>query len=382
MIAESLQNYSVGELNSAIANLLERGFPPRFLLHASVSKSQLKKGHLWLSLTDGKSVITGVIWASILKKLTYIPSQDDGVLIVGKLNFWTTRATLNVQVLDIRPSISTVLRKFEIVRERLDNQGLLDASRKRRLPLRPSCIAILTSVPSSAAADILRTAKELWPITKLLIIPIPVQGEVAKSIYNIINNLALRCSSLGIEAIVLARGGGSREDLILFDDEQFCRALAEFPVPVITGIGHEDDLTVADLVSDHRAATPTAAIVALLPSRAAANLDLEQKKKRLLDFCSWNIRKEKQKLKEFHIALAAQSPLIIIQRYRTYLANKKQFLKALSPERWLARGFAIVTNNLGQSIKSIKEVSNKECLTIQLKDGQIDSIVNKVTSSN
>ena len=117
MTLDSLPNYSVLELNEAIGSLLERGFAPRFILNASISKAQLKKGHLWLTLSDGKASVSAVIWASQLQKLDFQPVEGDGVVIIGKLNFWAVRANLVVQVLNIRPSISTVLRQFEIVRD-------------------------------------------------------------------------------------------------------------------------------------------------------------------------------------------------------------------------------------------------------------------------
>ena len=165
MTLEALPNYSVRELNEAIGSLLARGFAPRFLLNASVSKSQLKKGHLWLTVTDGEASISAVVWASVLSKLAFKPQEGDGVIIVGKLNFWETRASLVVQVWDIRPSMSTVLRQFEVVKALFLKEGLIDAARKRVLPKYPRSIAIMTSVPSSALADMLRTAKERWPIT-------------------------------------------------------------------------------------------------------------------------------------------------------------------------------------------------------------------------
>ena len=185
MTAESLPNYSVRDLNAAIGTLLERGFAPRFLVEASVSKPQIKKGHLWLTLTDGNASITAVAWASKLQQLSYRPAEGDGVTVVGKLNFWATRASLAVQVIDLRPSLSTVLRQFEIVKALLLKEGIIDESKRKALPKYPEVVAILTSVPSSALADMLRTAKERWPLTQLLIIPIPVQGGVAKQIQSV-----------------------------------------------------------------------------------------------------------------------------------------------------------------------------------------------------
>lgn len=117
---QSLTTYSVKELNESIGLLLSRGFAPKFILEAAVSKSQIKKKvHLWLTLTDGKASVDAVAWSSTIKSLKFLPKQDDGVVIIGKLNFWESQARVSVQVFDIRPSISTVLRKFEIVKSNL-----------------------------------------------------------------------------------------------------------------------------------------------------------------------------------------------------------------------------------------------------------------------
>ena len=375
---DSLPNYSVLELNEAIGTLLERGFAPRFILNASISKAQLKKGHLWLTLSDGKASITGVVWASQLQKCDFKPTEGDGVVIVGKLNFWEVKANLVVQVLNIRPGISTVLRQFEVVRALLSQEGLLDEKRRRDLPRYPKAIAILTSVPSSALADMLRTAKERWPLTRLFIISIPVQGAVAKKIKSVLQVLASSTKSLAIEAIILARGGGSREDLMVFDNEELCRDLAKFPVPVVTGLGHEDDLTVADLVADHRSATPTAAIVDLLPNFEMAREYCSQRRKRLNDYFVWFLHREKQSLFERRKNWEAKAPLIVIKSRREELLKKHQLLQALSPERWLSRGFSIVCNRLGRPITSVQDVREEEKLTIKLSDGKIDSTVDKV----
>ncbi len=378
MASESLPNYSVRELNVAIGTLLERGFAPRFLVQASVSKPQVKKGHLWLTLSDGDASISAVVWASQLQKMSYRPAEGDGVTVVGKLNFWATRASLSVQVLDIRPSLSTVLRQFELVRNLLAHEGLINSARQRALPSHPGVIAILTSVPSSALADMLRTAKERWPMTRLLIIPIPVQGDVAIHLQSVLKRLASQHQRLELDAIVLARGGGNREDLMLFDDEGLCRELATFPIPVVTGIGHEDDLTVADLVSDHRAATPTAAMVALLPSREAAKGKIMQIQQRLEDHWHWLLERQRRLLADRRTKLASQEPLLRIQSQRHQLNQRLQLLKALSPQRILSRGFAIVANSKGEALRSIDDVVVQEKLTIQLSDGQIESTADSI----
>tara|TARA_Y100001968_G_scaffold266413_1_gene255927 strand:- start:26662 stop:27813 length:1152 start_codon:yes stop_codon:yes gene_type:complete len=375
---ESLPSYSVKELNEAIHSLISRGFAPLFILNATVSKCQLKKGHLWMTLSDGQASIDAVIWSSRLNQINFRPNQEDGVLIIGKINFWKTQAKISINVIDVRASISTVLRKFEVVREKLTEEGVIDPLKRRKLPAFPKCIAVLTSVPSSALADMLRTAKERWPLTKLLIIPIPVQGEAINQIQLILQKLANNCKALEINAIVLARGGGSREDLMFFDNEKLSRQLANFPVPVVTGIGHEDDLTVVDLIADHRAATPTAALVDLLPSRQMALIQCLQIRQRLNDSCVWFIRNERRRLSERRNSLNLYYPLLQVEKLRLILDQKKQLLEALSPEKWLQRGFCFMRNSRGELVNNIDNLTIKETIFIQSKDGEIESIIENI----
>lgn len=386
MSAESLPTYSVRELNNAIGVLLERGFAPRFVIQATASRPQVKKGHLWLTLSDGEASITAVAWASKLKQLDFVPADGDGVTVIGKLNFWSARASLAVQVLDIRPSLSTVLRRFETVKAQLLEEGLIDSSRRRKLPDYPKRLAVLTSVPSSALADMLRTAQDRWPLSDLLVVPIPVQGEVAPIICRVLSRLAELHDQLGLDAIVIARGGGSREDLIVFDDADVCRTLANFPIPVVTGLGHEDDLTVADLVADHRAATPTAAMVTLMPSKESAQQTIIQRRTRLSEYKRWRLEQANSRLKERHVQLHAVRPAVALDRRRNQWTQRQQLLRALSPQRWLNRGFAMLHTTNGQAIQSIDDISLNEQVQIRLKDGVVQAITktihaNEVTDS-
>ena len=373
---ETLTTYSVEELNKSIGLLLSRGFAPKFLLNATVSKSQIKKGHLWLTLTDGKASIDGVAWSSTTKSLKFFPKEDDGVVIVGKLNFWESQARISIQVLDIRASISTVLKKFEIVRSKLNKEGLIDDSLKKNLPKYPNSIGILTSVPSSALADMLRTAKERWPLTKLCIIPIPVQGNNETEVSKILSKL--RINKLTLDAIIIARGGGNREDLMLFDNEMIAREIASFPIPVITGIGHEDDLTVSDLVSDHRSATPTAAIVDLLPSSEIERNNFLQRKKILDDYLKIFFQNKKNHLNTKRSLFQSYSPQILIKNQRIKLKYIFNLLEALSPKKLLKRGFALITDEKGNSIYSVKNIQEQDKLLIQLSDGYIKAKVDNL----
>ena len=373
---ESLPTYSVNQLNESIGLLLHRGFSSKFILTATISKSQIRKGHLWLTLTDGKASIDAVAWSSTIKTLRFLPKPDDGVIIIGKLNFWESQARLSVQVFDIRASVSTILKKFEIVKSKLIQEGLIDDSLRRKLPKYPQAIGILTSVPSSALADMLRTAKERWPLTRLHIIPIPVQGNNENELKFILSKL--KKNKLKLNAIVIARGGGKREDLMFFDSEIIAREISTFPIPVITGIGHEDDLTIADLVSDHRSATPTAAIVDLLPSREMEKNNFSRTKKILKDYFKSFFHNKRNFLITKKSIFQSYSPQILIKSKRTKIKHMYQLLNALSPERLLKRGFALITNKRGDSIYSVKSFRKQDKLIIQLCDGKINAQVDSI----
>ena len=369
-----LPRYSVSELNQAIGSLLERGFAPRFLVDATVSRPQLKKGHLWLTLVDGQASIQAVVWASQLSRLSHQPDEGDGVVVVGKLNFWSTRASLCVQVLDLRPSLSVVLRRFEQVRQTLEPEGLLDPERRRPLPELPAAIALLTSAPSSALADMLRTAAERWPATRIHVVPIPVQGAVEEQIRLRLAQVITSAGELGLEAIVLARGGGSREDLAVFDSEMLARDLAACPLPVVTGLGHEDDTTIADLVADYRAATPTGAIVALLPDRTSLAQELSHRRQQLRQLIQYRLQQENNRLEQSRQRLEQLHPQQLLAAWRQQLSQRQELLRALSPQRLLQRGFALVRQSDGRLLRSVQQAKAGDLLQVELADGRIDTV--------
>ena len=370
-----LPRYGVQELNEAIGTLLERGFAPRFLVEATVSRPKVSKGHLWLTLTDGQASVPAVIWASQLSRLRFVPEEGDGVVVVGKLNFWAAQARLTVQILDVRPSLTAVLRQFERVRDLLEPLGLFAMERKRPLPAWPRRIALLTAVPSSALADMLRTAQERWPSTAVLLVPIPVQGAVEERICEAIARLGAQAETLGLDALVLARGGGSREDLAVFDGEALARSLACCPVPVVCGLGHEDDTTIADLVADYRAATPTAALVALLPDRQAVLGQLDLKRRHLRQLVTLRLQRTTDTLQRLRQRLGDLHPRLLLERESSRLAQQRRLLQALSPTHLLERGFTLLRGPQGQLIRSVGELAAGDRIAIELRDGSLQARV-------
>lgn len=370
-----LPRYGVQELNEAIGNLLERGFAPRFLVEATVSRPKLSKGHLWLTLTDGQASVPAVIWASQLSRLRFVPEEGDGVVVVGKLNFWAAQARLTVQILDVRPSLTAVLRQFERVRAVLEPLGLFAPERKRPLPSFPRRIALLTAVPSSALADMLRTAQERWPATAVLLVPIPVQGAVETAICGAITGLGERAGALGLDALVLARGGGSREDLAVFDGEALAHAIAASPLPVVCGLGHEDDTTIADLVADYRAATPTSALVALLPDRRTVLAQLELNRRHLRQLVALRLQRAADSLQRVRQRLHDLHPRLLLERQRQRLEQQRRLLQALSPSHLLERGFTLLRGPGDRLIRSIDELAEGDQIGIELRDGSLQARV-------
>ncbi|MFM7550696.1 MAG: exodeoxyribonuclease VII large subunit, partial [Cyanobacteriota bacterium] len=186
---------------------------------------------------------------------------------------------------------------------------------------------------------------------------------------------------LGLAAILLARGGGSREDLAVFDGEALARCLARCPLPVVTGLGHEDDTTIADLVADYRAATPTAAMVALLPDRRAARAQLRQLQGHLAQVVHLRLAGERSQLRQQQQRLAELHPRQLIAERRRDLQRALALLRALSPRHLLERGFSLVRNGQGQLLRSVSQLSPGERLSLELADGQVEADVREIQPS-
>jgi exodeoxyribonuclease VII large subunit len=204
----------------------------------------------------------------------------------------------------------------------------------------------------------------------VLVVPIPVQGAVESQICKALAAVAERASDWGLEAVVLARGGGSREDLAVFDSEAVARAVASCPVPVISGVGHEDDTTVVDLVADHRAATPTGAMVALLPDRSTLLLQVQRAQARLHELVRWRLQHERTQMQRLGEALLAVHPRRLLERQRRELLQQQRLLEALSPQHWLERGFSLIRNSRGALISSVQQLQSGERVSLQLADGE------------
>ncbi len=254
--------FTVSELTSMIRTVLELNLPERILVRGEISNlSQPSSGHIYFTLKDEYSQINCVVWRSVNTKIKF--SLEDGLAVIagGRIDIYAPRGQYQLYVDLLKPAgLGELELAFRQLKEKLEKQGIFDPSHKIAPPKYPFTIAVITSPTGAAIRDIIRTLNLRWPIGRILIYPVQVQGEQAKyEISQAIKEINLYADELDIDVIILSRGGGSLEDLWAFNEEIVARSIYESHVPIITGIGHEIDVTIADLVADLRSATPTAA---------------------------------------------------------------------------------------------------------------------------
>ena len=259
---------SVSELNAQAKALLETSFS--FVeVEGEISKLRIQStsGHWYFTIKDASAAIDCAMFKFNAARINFIPAVGDKLIVSGKVSLYAPTGAYQIQVSNIRKSGEGELEAaFAALKERLSKEGLFDAARKKQLPKFVQSIAIITSAGSAAQADMLRTAQNRFALCKIDLYNALVQGESAPA--SIISALRV-ADEKGYDAIVIARGGGSREDLWCFNDEALARAIYAAKTPVISAVGHEIDFSISDFVADHRSLTPTAAMIDLLPDICA-----------------------------------------------------------------------------------------------------------------
>ena len=272
-------------------------------------------GHWYFALSDPrpgkKAMVDAKAWRSTAARIGFVPEPGDVVIVSGTWDFYapTGRASLIVDRMKRAEGGDSLLLRLAQLRERLQKEGLFDADQKQALPFFPRRIAVLTAKGSAALTDVQRTAALRCPATELLLHHIPVQGDdAAPRIAEAIAAVDADSERLGIEAILVTRGGGSMEDLWCFNDEAVVRAVAKCQLPVVSAIGHERDESLIDLVADVRASTPTQAIMKLLPDREEELEMLAERAARLQSVAHRSIERRRLVLQRLERAVQAHHP--------------------------------------------------------------------------
>jgi exodeoxyribonuclease VII large subunit len=268
--------YTITEIVGAVRRTLEAGYG-RVRVRGELSGCRRPgSGHLYFTLKDDRAQIRAVMFRGDAVGLRFLPADGVEVEAEGEITLYEARGDLQLCVRRMLPSgLGALMQAFEALKKRLAAEGLFEAARKRPLPPFPRVIGLVSSPTGAAVRDFLRVLSERWPVAEVLFCPVPVQGEEAA--VRVADGIRRMGRWGGADVLVVARGGGSLEDLWAFNEEPVVRAIAASPIPVVSAVGHEIDITLADLVADVRAPTPTAAAALVAPSRAEVA-------ERLIDF--------------------------------------------------------------------------------------------------
>ena len=362
---------AVHTLTAAAKDVIEGAFPPLWVRGEVSNFKAHRNGHWYFSLKDREAQVNCVIWSSAAKRIPAPPDDGMEVLALGQMTVWPVRGDLQFSVRALEAAGDGLWRKaLEQTRLRLEKDGLLDPARKRPLPAFPRRVAVITSPDGAAMHDIITVSRNRSADVELVIIPAKVQGDGApESLVAAIEQLRRWGEA---DVLIIGRGGGSREDLWAFNDERVARALAACPIPTISAVGHEVDVSICDLVADVRAATPSAAAELAVPSRREVVARVDALGKRLAAAAR---RREDRAIASLsqvqkRLALAAQR---VVERRRAKVETIAGQLHALSPLSTLSRGFAVARTPGGATLSSRNQFVPGAPFDLWLRDGIVEA---------
>lgn len=378
LFAETRLPWTVSDLSRFLRALIEsEPLLQSIWVRGEVSNfSRPKSGHWYFTLKDKTAQLPCVMWRTTAELQVRIPQDGEAVEMHGGLSVYETGGRYQLYVDEIRAGGDGALfQQFMRLKEKLDAEGLFSAERKRALPPRPKRIGIITSPSGAALHDMLQTLSRRYPLAEVILAPAAVQGEDAP--FQLIAALKRMNQFVQPDLILLARGGGSLEDLAAFNSEKLARAIAASQAPVICGVGHETDFTLADFAADLRAPTPTAAAELATPNLADLEAALFALTQQLARYSPASmLQRERQRLDEVILrggrALRQQALLL-----RSGLGGLQAGLAALNPHAVLERGYAVVSKADGATVSRVNQVTPGEALQVRLSDGRFGARVEK-----
>ena len=415
--------WAVGALCQASADSLQARFNPVQVRGEIAGFSRAPSGHCYFSIKDATGQLRCAMFRRAAQNLDFSPRDGDLVELQGQLGVYEQRGDLQLIVEKLqRAGQGSWMEQFLRLKERLQAQGLFAAERKRPLPAMPRGIGLVTSLGAAALHDVVTALQRRAPYLPVVLVPALVQGEQAPaSLVAALHQVYALAQQPGphppVDAILLVRGGGSMEDLWAFNDETLAHTIVQSPVPLVSGVGHETDFTIADFCADVRAPTPTAAAELVAPARADCLLQLQAWAERIERLLQQRVQNQQQWLDKLALRLgqpgkALQAQRLLCQRQgqqmaqavqlklkqsaltqqaleanfhknfqrqlqqrRQALALLTQRLELLNPEHVLQRGFAWLTTPQGQVVSSVGSAPVGTALQAQLADGRLDLTV-------
>ncbi|MDA0986315.1 MAG: exodeoxyribonuclease VII large subunit [Bacteroidetes bacterium] len=386
---------TVTTLTKQIKSLLENNFSNLFVQGEASNVKYAVSGHLYFTLKDENSQISCVMWKGINQFVPFTITEGLKLIVRGNVTVYESRGNYQIVCSQIEPlGIGEFQLAFEQLKNKLLNEGLFDLERKRKLPKFPKSIGIVTSPQGAVLHDLITNINRRFPIVEIVFIPVNVQGK--NSVEEIINAINYFSKNKITDLIIIARGGGSIEDLWSFNSEEVARAIFNSSIPVVSAIGHETDFTISDFVADLRAPTPSSAAELVVPNRE----DIIESLVNSLYVVQSNIKNRfsvhKDWLKSISERYWIKYPTEIINQHRQtidfYLSNIENVgqnifkqaklnlknlqtnLEILNPTSVLKRGYSITKLN-GKIIKHSNNVKSNDEISTTLSDGEIISIV-------
>jgi exodeoxyribonuclease VII large subunit len=366
---------SVADLTMDAKDVVEARFR-RVWVRGEVSDfKKHRNGHWYFCLRDGASQLRCVVWLGDQYRIPASPDEGMQVVVLGQLTVYAARGDLQLKVSRIDAEGDGLWRKaMEITLAKLRKEGLLEPGRKRPLPHYPRCVAVVTSADGAALRDIVAVLRQRNIGARVVVCPAQVQGDTAAS------EIAAAIKRIGrwakADVLIVGRGGGSKDDLWAFNDERVARAVAGSPIPVISAVGHEVDMTICDAVADLRAPTPTAAASAACASRDDVRQALTLARRDMAAALSSRVRRERTELRRMPVLLTRLA-LHSVQRKRAELSAFAARLNALSPLAVLGRGYALAKNTEGRPLTSALEFTDGMEFQLLMRDGEIDAVVRR-----
>ena len=411
--------YSVSHFVRLCKNSIEKNIPQSFVQGEISNLSKPSSGHWYFSLKDENSQIRCAFFRLNQRKIKFTPENGMSVIIRGATTLYPQRGDFQLIVQQMEPAgVGNLQMAFDQLKNKLRLEGLFDSENKKELPAYPNKIGVISSSTGSVIRDIIEVLKSRYPLSKILLYDTIVQGENAH--HKIIKALKAADKIKNCDVLILARGGGSLEDLWAFNEEELARAIFHCSTPIISSIGHETDTTIADFVADFRAPTPSAAAVSATPDVNAILYNASKLRKYLHESIKQSIESKKsslallklriidpsqqlllnaQKLDDLELRLIRNNKRLIeenkgklkllisqlinhsenfIKLQKNQLSNRGSVLSLLSPLNTLSRGYTITQTKEGEILTSHEQINTKELIITKFQDGKVTSkVVNK-----
>ena len=353
---------SVGELNRSAKMILESNFSSVSVLGEISNLAQPSSGHIYFTLKDAEGSIRCAMFKNQKMRMNFTPKDGDQCVLKGQVSLYTARGDYQLIVRQMQPAgVGNLMQQFEELKQKLDKEGLFDPLKKKDIPSPPKHIGVITSASTAALQDVITTIKRRAPSSQVTLSPAMVQGDTApQAIIKALDLILLfnETSTNPIDIVLMTRGGGSIEDLWAFNNEDLAREIYDFPIPVISGVGHEIDFTIADFVADMRAPTPTAAAELVTEFQFQLSDRLQEIQLGLLNGLRNILQVNKQKLDLLESNL--KSPQVILNEQKQKLDNIELRLKQSVEKKFLfsQQSLALLKQSIAEKnpYKIIKEL--------------------------